>query len=62
MIVLDSYEIIASKETHAITALLIEYLPIQVHLYIAARQIPPLPISHLRVRRQLQELREEDLG
>lgn len=58
---LDDYHLIANPTIHDALTFLIEHLPIQVHLAIATRIDPPLPLSKWRVRAQLTELRAEDL-
>lgn len=40
---------------------LLEHLPPQMHLVIATREDPPLPLARYRVRGQLTELRSADL-
>jgi len=40
---------------------LVEHLPPQLHLVIATREDPPLPLARLRARNQLTELRVADL-
>lgn len=40
---------------------LLEHLPPQLHLVIATREDPPLPLARLRARGQLTELRAADL-
>ena len=42
-------------------AFLLEHLPPQMHLVIATREDPPLPLARLRARGQLTELRAADL-
>ncbi|MBI5966032.1 MAG: tetratricopeptide repeat protein [Chloroflexi bacterium] len=59
--VLDDYHIIDSKPVDNALAFLIEHLPPQMHLVIATREDPPLPLARLRVRCQLTELRAADL-
>jgi len=61
ILVLDDYHVIDSKPVdHALTFLL-EHLPPQMHLVIASREDPHLPLSRLRARGQLTELRAADL-
>ena len=61
VLVLDDYHVIDSKPVdHALTFLL-EHLPPQMHLVIITREDPDLPVSRLRVRGQLTELRARDL-
>lgn len=61
VLVLDDYHLIdASPIDHAL-AFLLEHLPPTMHLVIATREDPPLPLARLRARRQLTELRVTDL-
>jgi LuxR family maltose regulon positive regulatory protein len=61
VLVLDDYHVIeAQLVDHALTFLL-EHLPPHMHLVIATREDPPLPLARLRVRGQLAELRAADL-
>jgi ATP/maltotriose-dependent transcriptional regulator MalT len=60
-LVLDDYHLIASKDIHEALAFLLENLPPRVHLIIATRADPPLPLSRLRERGELTELRAHDL-
>jgi LuxR family maltose regulon positive regulatory protein len=59
--VLDDYHVIDSKPVDNALAFLVEHLPPQMHLVIATREDPPLPLARLRVRNQLTELRAADL-
>jgi len=59
--VLDDYHVIDSKPVDNALTFLIEHLPPQMHLVIATREDPKLPLSRLRVRNQLTELRAADL-
>ncbi|MBI5297078.1 MAG: LuxR family transcriptional regulator [Chloroflexi bacterium] len=61
ILVLDDYHIIDSKPVDNALTFLIEHLPPQMHLVIATREDPPLPLARLRVRGQLTELRAADL-
>jgi LuxR family maltose regulon positive regulatory protein len=61
ILILDDYHVIDSKPVdHALTFLL-EHLPPQMHLVIATREDPHLPLARLRARGQLTELRAADL-
>ena len=61
VLVLDDYHVIdANPIDHALT-FLVEHLPPQMHLVIATREDPPLPLARLRARGQLTELRAADL-
>ena len=61
ILVLDDYHAIDSKPTDAALAFLIERLPPRMHLVIATREDPDLPLARLRARDQLTELRVKDL-
>ena len=61
VLVLDDYQVITSREVHAVVTFLLEYCPRFFHLLIATRSDPPLPITRLRVRAQVTELRAADL-
>ena len=61
ILVLDDYHVIDSKRVdHALTFLL-EHLPPRMHLVIASREDPHLPLARLRASGQLTELRAADL-
>ena len=61
ILVLDDYHIIDSKPVDNALAFLLEHLPPKMHLVIATREDPHLPLARLRVRSQLTELRAADL-
>jgi LuxR family maltose regulon positive regulatory protein len=61
VLVLDDYHLITAGAIHDGVAFLLHHLPRQVHLVIATRADPPLPIARLRARGQLTELRADDL-
>ena len=58
---LAAYHVIESAEVHNALAYLIDNLPPQMHLVLSSRSDPPLPLSRLRARGQLVELRLSDL-
>ena len=60
-LILDDYHLIESQPIHKALAFLLDHLPPQLHLVITTRVDPPLPLSRLRGRDQLTELRESDL-
>ena len=60
-LVLDDYHLIEASPIHDAIAFLLDHLPPQMHLVIASRADPPLPLSRLRGRSQLTELRAADL-
>jgi LuxR family maltose regulon positive regulatory protein len=59
--VLDDYHVIDSESVHRIVSFLLERLPEGVHLVIAGRVDPPLPLARLRARGQMTELHAADL-
>ena len=61
LLVLDDYHVIDSRPVDQALTFLLEHLPPQVHLVIATREDPHLPLARLRARGQLSELRAADL-
>jgi LuxR family maltose regulon positive regulatory protein len=62
LLVLDDYHVIRDPAVHAAVVILLDHLPPSLHLVIASREDPPLPLPRLRARRQLVEVRAADLG
>ncbi len=60
-LVLDDYHVVDAKPVDDALAFLIEHLPPRMHLIIATREDPHLPLARLRARGQLAELRAADL-
>ena len=60
-LVIDDYHLVESRDIHDAMAFLVEHLPSNVHLVIATRADPPLPLSRLRARGELVEVRAADL-
>jgi LuxR family maltose regulon positive regulatory protein len=56
-LVLDDYHVIETEAIHNALAFLVDHLPPQIRLVIATRADPPLPLSRLRVKRHLAEVR-----
>jgi LuxR family maltose regulon positive regulatory protein len=61
ILVLDDYHMLDSKAVNQALTYLVEHLPPQMHLIIATREDPPLPLARLRARNQLTEVRASDL-
>jgi LuxR family maltose regulon positive regulatory protein len=61
VLVLDDYHVIDAKPVDDALTFLIEHLPPRMHLLIATREDPHLPLARLRARGQLTELRAADL-
>ncbi|GIE98543.1 LuxR C-terminal-related transcriptional regulator [Paractinoplanes rishiriensis] len=62
VLVLDDYHLVRDPAVHEAIAFLLDHLPPALHLVIASREDPPLPLPRLRARRQLAEVRATDLG
>jgi len=60
-LVLDDYHVVEAQPIHRALTFLLEHLPPQMHLIIATRADPPLPLARLRARGQLTELRAAEL-
>jgi len=61
ILVLDDYHVVDAKPVDNVLTFLLEHLPPYMHLVIATREDPNLPLARLRVRGQLTELRAADL-
>ena len=62
VLVLDDYHVITDRVVHETVTLLVERLPELVHVVVATRGNPPLPLGRLRAAGELQELRTDDLA
>ena len=61
VLVLDDYHVIDAHDIQDGMAFLLEHLPPQIHLVIATRADPALPLARLRGRGELVEIRAADL-
>ncbi|GIP38175.1 hypothetical protein J31TS4_14550 [Paenibacillus sp. J31TS4] len=61
LLVLDDYHVLQSEAVDRAIALVLERMPPQMHLVLATREDPHLPLARLRVRDQLTEVRAADL-
>ena len=61
VLVLDDYHVIEAPAVHEGLAFLLAHLPPRLHLVIASRADPPLPLARLRARGDLVEVRAADL-
>jgi len=61
ILVLDDYHVIEAQPVDQALTFLLEHLPPPMHLVIATREDPHLPLARLRARGQLTELRAADL-
>src|SRR5207247_10751301 len=61
ILALDDYHAIGNDEIHQGLELLLERLPAQLHLAMASRSDPALPLARLRVRGELLQVRSDAL-
>ena len=61
ILVLDDYHLIKARGVHDALNFLLDHMPSGMHLVVAGRSDPPVPISRLRVQRQLTEIRTPQL-
>ena len=61
ILILDDYHLIDSRKIDQVLSFLIEHLPPQMHLILATREDPNIPVARLRAKGQLTELRAPDL-
>ena len=61
ILALDDYHVITNLDVHQALRFLLEALPQNLHLVLAGRVDPPLPLARLRARGLLTELRLKDL-
>ena len=61
VLVIDDYHVIDAREVQDGMAFLLDHLPQQMHLVIASRADPALPLARLRARGELVELRAAEL-
>jgi LuxR family maltose regulon positive regulatory protein len=60
-LILDDYQVINEPAIHRQLSYLVEHLPSQVHVMLATRTDPPLPLSRWRARGQMLEVRTDQL-
>jgi ATP/maltotriose-dependent transcriptional regulator MalT len=61
LLVLDDYHAIETESVHESLAFLLEHAPPGLHVVLASRADPKLPLARLRARGQLAEVRAADL-
>jgi LuxR family maltose regulon positive regulatory protein len=61
VLVLDDYHVIKVEAIHNALAFLLDNLPPKMHIVMASRTSPPLPLPRLRGRGELTEVRMADL-
>ena len=61
LLVLDDYHLVENPVIDEALTFFLDHMPPQIHLMIATREDPQLPLARLRARGQLQEIRASDL-
>ena len=61
VLVLDDYHVIDAREVQDAMAFLLDHLPPRLHVVIASRADPALPLARLRARGKLAEIRAAEL-
>ena len=61
LLILDDSHLLTEQAIHTTLTYLVEHLPHQLRVILTTRADPPLPLSLLRARGQLLELRTDDL-
>ena len=61
VLVLDDYHVIDAREVQDAMAFLLDHLPPRLHVVIASRTDPALPLARWRVRGELAEIRAAEL-
>jgi LuxR family maltose regulon positive regulatory protein len=61
VLVLDDYHVVDAPDIQDGMAFLVDHLPSQLHVVIASRADPALPLPRLRARGELAEIRAADL-
>jgi LuxR family maltose regulon positive regulatory protein len=61
IVVLDDYHFIKAQNIHTGITFLLDHLPPRLHLVIATRADPPLPLAHFRGRGTMLEIGADDL-
>jgi len=59
--VFDNYYTVETQAVHDALTFLLEHLPKHMHIIIASRTYPPLPVARLRIQGQLAEVHTADL-
>src|SRR6266699_3806476 len=61
LLVFDDYHVITQPEVHHSLTYLVEHLPPRLHIILATRADPPLPLSLLQARGEVLEVRTNQL-
>lgn len=61
LLVLDDYHLVRGPAVHELVGHLLKHPPLSLHLVILTRHDPPLPLTSLRARHRMNELRLKEL-
>jgi LuxR family maltose regulon positive regulatory protein len=61
ILVLDDYQTIRGADVHNLLGELVRHMPSPLHLVLVSRLSPPIPLSNLRAKGNLSEIRTRDL-
>src|SRR5260370_4710665 len=61
VLILDDYHLITEQQIHATLSYLVEHLPPQLHIILATRADPPLPLPLQRAGHRVLEIRTKQL-
>jgi LuxR family transcriptional regulator, maltose regulon positive regulatory protein len=61
VLVLDDYHLVTNPACHQTLGFFLDHLPARAHLMLATRVDPPLPLARMRAKRELVEVRAEEL-
>jgi len=61
ILTMDDYHVIQDKAVHNLLAEILHHPPRAMHLVLVSRRDPPLPLVSLRAKRQMTEIRVQDL-
>ncbi|MEZ4568945.1 MAG: hypothetical protein R2849_01150 [Thermomicrobiales bacterium] len=61
VLVLDDYHVITNHDVHEVVSYLLNHQPPMLHIIMTTRDTPPLPLSLLRSRREVNEFRRDEM-
>jgi LuxR family maltose regulon positive regulatory protein len=61
VVLLDDYHVITNPEIHDMLTFIVENQPPAMHLVVSGRADPPWPLARWRARREMVEIRTQDL-
>jgi LuxR family maltose regulon positive regulatory protein len=61
VVVIDDVHVITDPEVHRALTFILDNSPSSLHVVLAGRDVPPLPVARYRARQELFELRADDL-